>query len=40
MNIEESVKIVNLLHNAYPQDKKATRSDLFPACRDLSHCFR
>ena len=29
MNIEESVKIVNLLHNAYPQDKKATRSDLF-----------
>ena len=29
MNIEESVKIVNLLHNAYPHDKKATRSDLF-----------
>lgn len=29
MNIEESVKIVNLLHSAYPQDKKATRADLF-----------
>jgi len=29
MNIEESVKIVNLLHSSYPQDKKATRSDLF-----------
>ena len=29
MNIEESVKIVNLIHSAYPQDKKATRSDLF-----------
>ena len=29
MNIEESIKIINLLHGAYPQDKKATRAELF-----------
>lgn len=28
MTIQESIKIVSLLHNSYPQDKKATKEDL------------
>jgi len=28
MKIEESLQIVNMLHSAYPQDRKATREDL------------
>ena len=29
MNTKEALKIVNLLHSAYPQDKKATPAELF-----------
>ena len=29
MNTKEALKIVNLLHSAYPQDRKATTSELF-----------
>lgn len=29
MNIKESIKIVNLLHAAYPQDRRATKEDLY-----------
>ena len=28
MTLEEAIKLVNLLHAAYPQDKKATAQDL------------
>jgi len=29
MNTKEALKIVNLLHSSYPQDKKATPAELF-----------
>ena len=28
MNLKESIRIVQLLHNAYPQDRRATAEDL------------
>lgn len=36
MNIRESIEIVNLLHAAYPQDKRATREDLLQRAESYS----
>lgn len=36
MTIKESLKVVNLLHNAYPQDRKATQEELFNRAESYS----
>ena len=39
MKIEESIKIVNMLHAAYPQDRKATREELLARAEAYSVAF-
>ena len=36
MNVKESLQIVNLLHSAFPQDRKATQADLFTRANTYS----
>lgn len=39
MNTKEAIKVVMYLHDSYPQDRKATREDLFQRAESYSVSF-